>query len=131
MTSEIILTSGGTSVTVYTTRMEEIRNNQLIKLAFPQTVVGQAPKDNKIADFLRITRLFNVQGFIDSSSRANLSTLFNVKGVIVLTYNTESINVNVEKMSVTETPGDGGGVGQEPNFYDVQMSLIVGENLTS
>ena len=146
MTSEVTLTSGSTSVTIFSVVVEEILSKNLILLSFPQTKQNQdsGPKANKAMDLLRQTRRLNITGHITPTDRQNFYTLFKKGGVFTLSYipiNKEKgnlgvgFNVNIEKAIIIEK-GDGEGSERlndsnlgEPQHYEFRGTFVITEDL--
>jgi len=144
MTSNIILSSGSYTVTVFTTMVDETYSKLLTTIAPPVTKPWTAgPKDNKIVDLLRITHRFEIDGYIvadegtygsgDSNTTvagkaSDLVALFKKGGVITFTYTAASgtsFNVNIEKLSIKEVAQDSATASR----YDVKISLIEGADI--
>lgn len=102
--TDITLGSGGSAVTVHVTQVEEIFNKALTAVTPPQSSANWAsgPKDTKIVDLLRVEQRFSVNGYIESADKANLKALFKAGGVFNMTWDGESFNINMDKLSITK-----------------------------
>ena len=128
--TNITLDSGGPNEhTVYTIRIEEIISKKLEVLPIPQTSANwnQGKKDTKIVDLLRIEDRFNIDGYIDYTSRSKLWNLFGAGGVFKMLYNGNSYYCNFEKLTITEVPEDKDTA--EPRYYQVKFTTVIGEDL--
>ncbi len=93
MPSNITLSKGAYSVTIYTDSVSDGIKNQLLLLPTPTVSQNQAdgPDGTKIADLLRETRTFLIKGYIESNSeKSNLMKIVKgadtTGGVITMTY---------------------------------------------
>lgn len=129
--SEVVIGVGTAySFTMYVTdRIEIVYAKTLIKITPGQSSSNwsEGSKDTKIVDLLRIIRMFNIDGEIDSADFTKLNYLIDHGGVVKITYNGNSYYVNFEKVSVIETPTDKKGV--LPDMFTVKMSLVEGVNV--
>ena len=132
--TEIVLDSGDQNLTVYTLKVEELRDKPLIKINAPQTSKNHSngPKDTKIGDFLRVTVRFSVDGWIAYSDRSKMRNLINKGGIFTFDYAGETFNCNIEKYSMVEdarvVERD---VATDPAWVFVKFTVLVGENLSS
>lgn len=131
MTSErsttlIVMDSGGTNQhTVYSTRVEEIRNATLTNITPPKSSANwsSGPNDTKVVDLLRKERRFSVDGYVDSADRAKIRALFESGGVFTMTYDGESISFIMDKLTITDS-------GEErQDEFSVKFTGICGVNL--
>lgn len=116
-------------VTIYTTKVEEVRAKKLTVITQPQASKNwdSGPKDSKIVDLLRVEKRLNVDGYIDATDKAAFRNLMDAGGVFTLTYNGENFDCNVEKFTIMEIPEDKDTV--EPVHYDIKLSVVFGEDL--
>ena len=140
MTSNIILSKGGTQVTISTTKSEFILNKAVTTLKIPNTGTTYDPTKSKTLDLNLVERRFSVDGQItdslgsgDTSSTAtgkytDLQTIIFNKGVITMSYRGTDWTIQIDKISITEVP-----TGEEtaPSAYDVKFTCIVTNDLTS
>jgi len=127
MTNNIVLDKGGSNqLTVYTTIVEEIMNNKITKVvpATGTANVGSGPKDTKLVNLLKITKLFIVDGKILSADRTKLKNIFDAGGTIVMEYSGTDYNISLEKISIKEEPEDAGS--SNPEYYLIKMNCIIG-----
>lgn len=132
MTDEITITKDGVTVTVFTTKVEEIIEKKLTVLRIPVVKQNWAidPKIS-IIDLKIVTHTFSIDGHLSATSvytaaqqRENLRTIIQSGGTAVFVYGTITANVNFNKVAFTEVPMD----ESTPSYYDVSMGLEIGEN---
>ena len=124
--SEISLSKGSYSVTVYVESVSDNLKNQLLVLATPTVsqLQSNGPSGTKVADFLRITRSFLIKGYILSNSdKSNLVNIMNGAGitgsVITLNYDSggdkTSFEGYIESCVITQESSD--EPSDEPDDY--------------
>ena len=93
MPSNIIISKGEYSVTVYTDSVSDGIKNQLLLLPTPTVSQNQTsgPDGTKVADLLRQTRTFLIKGYIENNSvKSNLMKIMKgadiAGGEVTLTY---------------------------------------------
>jgi hypothetical protein len=141
MVSEITISKGAYTVTIYSVEVTDNFTNKLFPITPPTGVSNQdaGPKDNKIVDLLRITQEINItQGYITGTDaltakqvKDQLISMFkgaDLKGgTCSITYDGDTLEGYIEKLAFTEKSSD------EPTTaptdfakYVVQLNLIVG-----
>jgi len=145
MASNITLSKGGTSVTIYSTRVDEEYKNKLFPITPPQTKSNQSsgPKSTKIVDLLRVTHYLNIKGWIQTATdKENLVTIFRGAGLnggtVTLAYDdcvglagsTDSITGYVEECTVSEESQDNPTYsGDDHGRYEVEVKFLEGVNI--
>jgi len=122
--ANVILGTGGTAVTIYTSSCEKIYSKATTKITPPQSTANWSagPKDTKILDLLRIETRYAVKGYVDSSDESKIEDLFNQGGVFNMEYKSSTFSVNIEKLSITNNNSS------EQAETDVMFTVIVGTN---
>ncbi len=142
--SDIILTKGAISVTLFTVSDNENYKNIL------KVIPGVVSPDNQntgvklasVVDLLRITHAFQFEGYIVHTTalpaltvKNNLISIFEGASVsstpVVLTYEDSSINVFIEDMVIKGVSNDdavtNGYTGDDSAEYQVSISLVEGK----
>lgn len=129
-------------VTISTERVEEVITKLLETIpnitTTPQQDIEIGSKDINIVDLLRVESRYTIDGKIVtglgtasperydvSDKKEDLKKLLNAGGVIVMTYEGEDINVNFEKLVITQETSGGSDTVTK---YDVKFTVIKGEN---
>jgi hypothetical protein len=141
--SELTLSKGGITVTVYAV---EVNDNYQNKISVITPGTGKAnqsggPVTNIVIDLLRVTQSIQIRGHITATDsktskevRDELISLFKganqAGGEISLSYNayTSALTGFIERLTITETSSD--SPTSEPvdyAKYTVQITFIVGE----
>jgi len=122
----ITLGTGGSSITVYTESVEEIYTKILILIKPPQATgnFDAGPKTTKVVDLLRIEHRFSVRGFIDAADVAALKAFMTGGGVFNLTWDSDSQDVNMDKLTIDKASKK--GVQAE---RPVTFTAVVGEDI--
>jgi len=142
--SDIVLTKGGISVTLFTVADNE--NYKNILKVVPGVVSpdnqNTGPKIASVVDLLRITHAYQFEGYIVHTTalpaltvKANLVSIFEGASVsstpIVLTYEDSSINVFIEDLVIKGVNNDdavaNGYTGDDSAEYHVSISLVEGK----
>lgn len=126
LVDNIVLGTGGDTVTIYTTMIDKIYNKILLIITSPQTKGnwGAGPKKSKIKDLLRIELRFDITGYINSADETKLEDLFESGGIFNLTWDSTNYNVNIDKLTISKGPRKG-----EQDERDVRLTCIVGEDV--
>ena len=136
--TNITLTHGSTSVEIAVIIDEEILNKILTKITPPVSSANYdaGKKDTKLVDLLRIEERINIDGHLitdstnnSSAKKANLKTIFKAGGVFSITYEGDTYNGNLEKLSIKKHISDGTEPKTNEVGYDVKFTLIKGVNL--
>lgn len=100
----ILLGTGGSQFTVYTTKVEKIYSKKLVGITPPQSTANWAagPKDTRIVDLLRIEIRFSVNGHVDDGDQAALEALFLSGGVFNMSWDGTDYDINIEKLTITK-----------------------------
>lgn len=138
--TNIVISKGGTSVTLHTVQATEDYSNKLTYIRPPQTSQQQSngPKTVKVADLLIITHTLVVRGHITATSsktakevKDDLKTIFNGAGTdggsANVTYDGDSLNMYPEKMTLIQNPSRNfDSTDTSIIQYDVQLTLVEG-----
>jgi hypothetical protein len=139
-TTELTLTKGAYSVTIYATSIRDTLSNKLFSITPPTGTSKQdsGPKSNKIVDLLRINRKFTIKGFVlNATDKSNLVAIFKGAqqkgGEATLSYpdggDGTSYSVYIESADITQKSDDEPDEGTAPDDYaryEVDLSLVEG-----
>ena len=155
MTTNVMLSSNVFTVTISTTKIENILNKKLVRI--PTTISGVGPgypldlananvvlaNSSRMTDVLDIRREFFIEGHITTGlstgaweianantakqKKSYLLAMFAQTGVKSLEFEGTSYWVQIEKLQIIEIPTD---EDTEPSIYDVKMNLIQGIDST-
>lgn len=112
--------TAGENITVYTTRVERIGNKK-VSVITPPSVSG-TPNTAMIADFQRIEKRWSVDGEIDESDEAGIWTVFDTKGVVAMTWNSNSYDIVIDKLTTTKS-------NREDDHRIVKFTAVEGSNI--
>jgi len=121
----IILDKGGTNqITIYTILVEEIINKKITEIDPPQSSANwsSGPKTSKLVDLLRTNERFAVTGLINKSDKSKMKNIINTGGVLVMEWEDEDFNVNLDKETITTDD-------REDDHKQVQFTCVVGEDI--
>ena len=147
----IKLTKLGTSVVIATEGDEENYTKKLFYQTEPNPTAGQDQSSlvsnantTKILDILskaerRITiDGYLCQGAIDSEThsapsdkKTALRNMFFNAGVMTMTYEGSSVNINMDKLSVKRILTDAATLSDGEAEFSVKFTAVIGENMTS
>lgn len=142
--SDVVLTKGEVSVTIFTTEDTENLKNII------EVVPGVVSPDNQssgvktatVVDLLRISHTYQIQGYIVETTaisaltaKNNLKSIFNGANVdstpIIMTYEDSSINCFFEDLVIKGVSNDdavaNGYAGEDSAEYHVTMTLVEGK----
>lgn len=126
MTSDnIILDKGGSNqITIHTVTVEEIINKKLTKIDPPQSSANwdTGPKPSKIVDLLKVEERFSITGEINSADKLKFKGIIKTGGVVVMTWESEDFNVNLDKISIRTDD-------REDDHKEIQFTCFVGEDI--
>lgn len=138
MTSNITLTAGSETVTIYTTSVDENGQNNTQDIAIPKTkqTRSQGPT-TKVINLCRIITTYNVSGELYSETDANAQktsfrNICRLGEYVSMVYNGETINGYIKSYKITQKPTD-----EDPNSttqlntpttWSVNFTFIEGEN---
>ena len=139
MSSEITLSKGNYSVTIYTRQIEDGFKNQIFTVVVPKAKQTQdaGRSKPKVVDLLKITRSFRILGYIvNNTDKKNLIKIIEGAekkgGAITMTYDdggdTTTFSVFCESCIITQK-----AAGEPPSSpsdfakFDVNITLIEGE----
>ncbi len=123
----VIMDSGGSNqFTIDTTRVERDWIKQLVNITPPQSSsnFGSGPKSTIIVDLLRVEKRFTITGSVAEADRNKPINVMEVGGTVVMSWDSTSWTVNVEKVNVVKDT-------REDDNWEVKMSVLVGVNLGS
>lgn len=125
-TSNMVLGTGGSAVTVYTENVRKIYSKTLTKITPPQSTSNWAsgPKPTKIVDLLIIEIRFLVIGHINSTDQTALEGLLTAGGVFNMTWKGDNYNINMEKFEIVDADSK-----KENDELSVTFTTLVGVNI--
>lgn len=121
----IILDKGGSNqVTVYTARVVENWNKKLSLITPAQSSANWAsgPKTTKIIDLQKIENRLTVNGSIDKADKSKCRDVLEQGGVVVLEWEGEDFNVNLEKLEVATDV-------REDDHKEIVFTCVVGVDI--
>lgn len=145
--TELTISSGGTSVTIWATKIDHNLDKPLINIPMPRQRQGttefqESSTTTFLIDIGRVKEIVTVQGYLaDESSESakkkkdNLWTLAKTKRELTIAWGTgsraESLTGNINKIGITETAGiigeeQASGYESEKNFA-IQLAFMIGE----
>ena len=152
--SEIVISKGSYSVTIYPNQIPEEYANKLTVLPIPQTASNQSSgaKDTKILDLLRLTHTIIIKGYITASAEASSATndsggasTLTAKeckeilktiiegagangGTCALAYDGDTYNGYIEKVIMTEKAADDPATraNVEEGRYEINLTFVEG-----
>lgn len=144
MTEAIVLTGYGKQVTIFTTRIEEVRNKKLNTLATGQgsALWGSPPPPTRSSDRQQVEIRWAVDGYIEESfgdgdtsataigKRSDLFVIQTYGGVINMSYQGSVYKINIDKLSVIEEPGSYTS-SSASSQYIVKFTAVEGINMGS
>ena len=129
MTSDVAVSYGSTTVTVFTQRVEELRQRiNIIKITPPTN--ASSKNDTTIVDLLVMERRLTIDGRIDFADRSNLNTIFTSRVTQAtthsITYLGSTINGMIEKLVIREAPENQTVDSVNPATLQVTFTFLEG-----
>ncbi|KKN09005.1 hypothetical protein LCGC14_1050980 [marine sediment metagenome] len=132
--TNITIAKGTLTVTIQTLEVVDNYSNKLFLITPPQSAANQAsgPKNVKIVDLLRITHTIVIRGVITpgdddsgvgsaNSAKDDLISIYKgastAGGTTTLTYDEDTFNGYIEKLTVTEKTGKPSDFDSSPTIY--------------
>jgi len=132
--TEITISKGSYSVTVYPTEINDNFTNKLFTFTPAQSKANQSSgsKDSKIVDLLRVLQQIVITGrILTKAVKEDLKSIYTGGGVdggaVTLTYDGDSYEGLLEKVNFTERPQDGPTTNNTDQArYIVAITFIIG-----
>ncbi len=143
MVNELTIAKGALTVTLYSDNIVDNYTNKIFLITGATTNENQAagPSDTKIVDLLRVVHQTVIKGFLTGSTtktnkqvKEDLVSIFKgaatTGGVTTLTYDTDTINGYIEKLTVIEKAMDNPATtDKELARYEIALTFIEGTSI--